>query len=455
LIEDTENINTKLDFSSGAFKKYFANTSWLFFERVLRILITFIVTVFVVRYLGPKDFGLLSYVLSFFMLFSVIGILGLESITVRELVKFPDKRDELVGTVFFLRLLGAFTLIALIIFTLLIIKEDLSVSILILFAASSSIFHAFSAIEYYFRARVQAKYNAYALFLSVILAALLKIIFILIKAPLIYFVLAFTAEFFFLAIGLIWVYKFNCLKLIRWKFSKALSTSLLKDSWPLMLTGIVVVIYMKIDQIMIKHMINEEAVGLYAVAVRLCEAWYFIPVTICNSLFPAIVNAKNVSLIIYNNRLQKLYDILAWISIAIAIPITIFSADIIRLLFGTDFLQAAPVLTVYIWAGVAVFLGVASSQYLITENFTKLAFSRSFIGMVVNVLLNLALIPKYGIIGAAYATLVSYSLATFSILFFRKTTNQFILMLKSVLLITFFQYGITLWRSRSGKNLEQ
>jgi O-antigen/teichoic acid export membrane protein len=287
------------------------------------------------------------------------------------------------------------------------------------------------------------------------LAALLKIIFILIKAPLIYFVLAFTAEFFFLAIGLIWVYKFNCLKLIRWKFSKALSTSLLKDSWPLMLTGIVVVIYMKIDQIMIKHMINEEAVGLYAVAVRLCEAWYFIPVTICNSLFPAIVNAKNVSLIIYNNRLQKLYDILAWISIAIAIPITIFSADIIRLLFGTDFLQAAPVLTVYIWAGVAVFLGVASSQYLITENFTKLAFSRSFIGMVVNVLLNLALIPKYGIIGAAYATLVSYSLATFSILFFRKTTNQFILMLKSVLLITFFQYGITLWRSRSGKNLEQ
>lgn len=436
----TKNVNTKLDFSSGTFKKYFANTSWLIFERVLRILITFIVTIFVVRYLGPKNFGLLSYVLSFFMLFSAIGILGLESIAVRELVKFPNKSDELVGTVFFLRVFGAFILILLIIFTLLIIKEVTSVSILILIAASSSIFHAFSAIEYYFRAKVQAKYNAYALFLSVVLAAVLKIVFILVKAPLIFFVFAFTAELIFLAFGLIWAYKFNGLKLLQWKFSKALSVTLLKDSWPLILAGISITIYMKIDQIMIKFMINEEAVGYYALAVRLCEAWYFIPVAITSSIFPAIINAKKVSEEFYNNRMQKLYDILAWMAIAIALPVSVFSFFIIKLLFGNNFLQAAPVLTIYIWASVAVFLGVASGQYLIIENFTKLSLGRSIIGMVVNVLLNLILIPEYGIIGAAYATLVSYTLAVFSIGIFPKAVNQLKLMLKAIIFFDALKY---------------
>jgi len=211
-------------------------------------------------------------------------------------------------------------------------------------------------------------------------------------------------------------------------------------------------VYMRIDQIMIKNMINDEAVGYYSSAVRLCEAWYFIPVTLCNSLFPAIVNAKTVSEEFYNNRLQKLYDILAWMAIGIAVPVTIFSPQIIQLLFGNDFSPASPVLTIYIWAGVAVFLGVASSQYLINENLTKLSFSRTFAGMVVNVILNLILIPYYGIVGSAIATLISYTIATFSIFTSKKTTQQVKMMLKSLFLITFFNYISKRWLFHSRKN---
>ncbi len=155
----------------------------------------------------------------------------------------------------------------------------------------------------------------------------------------------------------------------------------------------------------------------------LCEAWYFIPVTLCNSIFPAIVNAKNVSIEFYNNRMQKLYDLLTWLAIGIAVPVTIFSDQIIQLLFGSEFSSAAPVLTIYIWAGVAVFLGVASSQFLINENLTKLSFIRNFIGMILNVVLNLILIPKYGIIGSAVATLVSYSVVIFVLHFTRNLSS--------------------------------
>jgi O-antigen/teichoic acid export membrane protein len=199
-------------------------------------------------------------------------------------------------------------------------------------------------------------------------------------------------------------------------------------------------VYMKIDQVMIKNMMSEESVGYYAAAVRLCEAWYFIPVTLCNAIFPAIVNAKNVSEEFYNNRMQKLYDLLTWMAIGIAVPVTIFSGQIIQLLFGNEFSPAAPVLTIYIWAGVAVFLGVASSQYLINENLTKLSFIRTLVGMILNVVLNLILIPLYGIIGSSIATLISYSAIIFVTSFHKEYKLQLKMMIRSLFFISMVGY---------------
>jgi len=434
------NIKTKIDFSSNSFKKYLANTSWLFLERIIRIFVSFIVTIFVVRYLGPKDFGLYSYALSFFWLFGSLSTLGLESITTREIVKSPDRKDEINGTVFYLRIAGSIAAIVVTGLILLLTGEETYTAILILILSGSFLFQSFSVIEYYFRGIVKAKYNAYALSASVILSSALKIIFILLKAPLIYFVYAVVFEYIALAVGLILVYHHFKLSIFNWKYSKYIASSLLKDSWPMLLSGIVVMVYMRIDQIMIKNMINEEAVGYYSAAVRLCEAWYFIPVTLCNSIFPAIVNAKNVSTEFYNNRMQKLYDLLTWLAIGIAIPVTFFSSQIIELLFGNEFSAAAPVLTIYIWAGVAVFLGVASGQYLINENLTKLSFLRTSIGMILNVVLNLILIPIYGIVGSAVATLVSYTVVTFILSFHKNFKLQFKMMLKSIFLVTLFGY---------------
>jgi len=444
-LDNNDKIETRIDFKSDSFKKYFKNTSWLFVEKIVRILISFVVTIFVVRYLGPKDFGLLSYAISFYGLFSAISVLGLETITIRELVKNPDKRDDLLGSVFLLRLLGGISTIIFIAITLYFSGESTNISILILIVSLSAIFHSFSVVDYYFRAEVKAKYSVYVFLFAVLIVAIIKIMLIIFEAQLIYFAIAFSVDFILAAAGFLFVYRFNKLKLSRWKFNKELAVSLLKDSWPLILSGLAVSVYMKVDQVMIKNMLNSEEVGFYAAAVKLSEAWYFIPVALTNSLFPAIVKAKKVSEEFYNNRMQKLYDILAWMAIAIALPVSIFSSDIIRIIFGNEYNSAAPVLTIYVWAGVAVFLGVASSQYLVNENYTKLSFFRTFIGMIFNVILNFILIPEYGIIGAAVATLVSYTIATASIIFFKKTFNQVVMMLKSIFLITLFQFLFSKW----------
>ena len=198
---------------------------------------------------------------------------------------------------------------------------------------------------------------------------------------------------------------------------------------------------------MIKQMLGDSEVGYYAAAVRLCEAWYFLPMIITTSLFPAIVNAKKIDENLYQSRLQKLYDLLAWAAIFIALPTTFLSNFIIEILYKPEFLPAAPVLTIYIWAGVATFLGVASSQYLIAENFTKIAFLRTFIGMIANIILNFILIPIYGITGSAAATLISYSAATFSIIFDKDTRTQSFMMIRAILFIDLFKIFNKKWRS--------
>jgi len=446
-LENLDKIDTKINVKSESFKKYFKNTSWLFTEKIFRLLLSFFVSILVIRYLGPKEFGLLSYAISIFGLFSALSVLGLENITIRELVRNPEQRHYLLGSVFILRLVGGGATLVLIAFTLLISKEDYSTSLLILIISTSVIFQSFNVIDYYFRAEVKARYSVYVQIASVLITSAIKILLLILKAPLIYFAAVISVEFIIAAIGFIMVYRYFGFKLSVGRFQKKLAVRLLKDSWPLILSGVAVSIYMKIDQVMIKNILNTEQVGYYAAAVRLSEAWYFIPIALSNSLFPAIVNAKQVSEEFYNNRMQKLYDILAWMAIAIAVPVSFFSKEIINIIFGIEFQSGAPVLAIHIWAGVAVFLGVANTQYLINENFTKLSFFRTFIGMIFNVGLNFLLIPLYGIVGAAIATLVSYTLVTISIIFFKKTSNQVLMILKSMLLITLVQSILKVWQS--------
>lgn len=429
--------NTKINFGSDAFKKYLANTGWLFFERVFRLAINFAIGIYIVRYLGPNDFGSLSYAVSFVGLFSTLAALGLDNIVVRELVQSPDKRDELLGSVFILRLLGAVLLMLILVFSVIVLNEDSVTTAMILIIGTASIFQIFGTIDFYFQAKVLSKFSVYVQFTSLVIASAIKIFLILNNYSLIAFAIIITIESFLLATGFILIYKKNKLKITSWRFKKSLAMNLLRDSWPLILSGLVIAVYMKIDQVMIKNMMNETEVGYYAAAVRLSEAWYFIPMAVTNSLFPAIVNAKKMSEELYHSRLQKLYDILAWSSIAIAIPVTFFSVEIIKILFGANFLNSAPVLTIYIWAGVPTFLGVASSQFLITENLTKLSFYRTLIGMIMNIILNLILIPIYGIVGAALATLVSYTIATLAIGIDKPARIQITMMLKAIFFLDF------------------
>ncbi len=429
-----KNLRRSMQFSSG-FKRYFANTGWLFFGRTSRMVTALFVGVYVARYLGPSNFGLLSYAGSFVGLFSAIATLGLDNIVVRDLVRYEKKRDELLGTTFVLKIIGSILLLGIVAAAVRFTTNDNFTNLLIFIIAVATIFQSFNVIDFYFRSKVLSKYVVYAQIISGISSAIIKLLFIYFRIGLVYFAAVMIVESIILAIGFITTYTKQKLNIFNWRIKFYLAKRLLRDSWPLILSGIAISIYMRIDQVMIKEMITPGAVGNYAVAVRLSEVWYFIPMAITSSLFPAIINAKKVSEKLYHRRLQKLYDLMTWLAIGIALPITFLANDIIRLLFGVQYQDAAGVLRIYVWAGVFVFLGVASSQYLIAENYTKISFSTTFVGGIVNVILNIIMIPRYGINGAAIATLISYCVATFFIGCIPKTSKQAVLMLKSLNLL--------------------
>ncbi|HSP88121.1 MAG TPA: flippase, partial [Ignavibacteriaceae bacterium] len=347
---DEEKINTKINFSSTSFKKYFINTSWLFSEKIFRVVLGLVVVVAVTNYLGAKNFGLYSYALSFTGIFSIIAGLGLDNILTRELIKNPDKQNSLMGTSFILKLSGAFISIILLFSVLLIVEGDTFTRILVLIIAGSSIFQSLYIIEFFFQSQVLAKYPVIVKSVSFFIASGIKLILIFLNASLIYFAIFTTFEFLILAIGLLIIYSGKVSKIAEWKFDKRIAGELLRDSWPLILSGLAIGIYMYIGQIMVTKMLGEKENGIYATAVKLCEAFYFIPMIITSSLFPAIVNAKKINEKLYLNRLQKLYDLLAWISIGIALIISIMSTFIIQLLYKPEYLPAAQVLTIYIWA---------------------------------------------------------------------------------------------------------
>ena len=429
------NLKTRITLlkDHSGFRKYFANTSWLMGERILRMGVSLFVGIYVARYLGPERYGLLSYANSFVGIFLALATLGLDEVVVRELVKTPEQREKILGTSFLLKLVGTLLMWVAIFAAVPFTENDLQTNILIIIIAFGAVFQAFNVIDLNFQAKVKSKYVVHAQFVQLIISSIVKIILVVNEAPLIWFASVYSLDVIVLAMGLVFAYLYNGENIFSWKWSFETSKYLLHDSWPLILAGVVVSVYMKIDQVMIKEMLGAKEVGLYAAAVKLSEAWYFLPMAIASSLFPAIINAKVYQKEVYYQRLQKLYDLMVWIAIAIALPISILSSWIVELLYGNEYLESSSVLNIHIWSGIFVFLGVASSKYLLAENYIKKAFYRTFVGALLNIIMNYYLIGIMGIKGAAISTFVSHFFAAyFYDILDKDLRNMFIMKTKSL-----------------------
>jgi O-antigen/teichoic acid export membrane protein len=407
----------------AGFKKYFKNTSWLFGGQMLRMVLGLFVSVAVARYLGPKDFGLYNYVLSIVAIVAVVGNLGLQNLAKRELVVDPERRDAILGTCFVLSALAGLIFYAAMLTVVGLTSDSSLLMGLFALLGSSLLFNPFKSIEIWFQSQVRSDLSVSASSITLLIFAGLKVAAIYFGADLLQFSYLFLFESLTLIALLLYYYRRHFGSVRTWQLDWASAGDFLKQSWPLILSGLAVTVYMRIDQVMLGAMLGEAAVGQYSVAVRISSIWYFIPTILAASLFPAIVNARKQGAAHYEQRLQNYFDLNAGLAYAICLPVSVAAPWIVAVLFGPDYAVAAPILAIHAWSSLFVFIGVARGQYLVAEKMYKFSMYCTITGAVVNLLLNYYLIPYYGGNGAAIATLISQAISAFLSSFIPKQTR--------------------------------
>lgn len=409
------------------------NIGWLFLDNILRMGVGLLVGVWVARYLGPEKFGIMNYAVAYTALFTGIASLGLEQIITRNTLKFPADSNVILGTAFILRAIGgaaALTISTIIYY--LMHPDDIQVLVLIAILASGMIFTSFDVIDSWNQSQVKSKHTVIAKNTAFIIMAAVKVILINTSAKLSAFVIANTAEAIIASIGLVAVYNMRSNNIKNWKYNLPTAINLMKDSWPLILSSLMVMIYMRIDQVMIGEMIGPHEVGIYSVAVRLSEIWYFIPVAIINTIYPSIIILRNTDKSGYYNRINLLYIIMTWTGIVVAIITTFASSEIISLLYGDKYNSASSIMSISVWTGIFASLGVARSRWLILENLQKYSTLFFAIGAIINIAMNLYLIPLHGAKGASIATLITQIIVVLlAPMLFKQTRISSLMLLKS------------------------
>ncbi len=417
-------------------KRVVGNSGWMLFDKIFRLGGAFLVNVLVTRYLGPERFGLLSYASAFVSLFLAIANLGLFSIVIRDVVRHPTERHEILGTALFLKLCGGVGCLGFSLAAILVTgPTNAQIVPLVAIVATGMIFQAFEVFDFWFLSQLQSKNTLKANLPTFIVCAAVKVGLIYAGAPLIAFAWVALAEIVLAGIGFMVVYQATTRELLQLRFNQYWAKRLLRDSAPLIFAGLMVMLYNRIDQIMLGNMLGEKAVGLYSSAVRLAEFWYVFPGLVLQSLYPGIIAAKEQAADAYEGKMQRVFDVMALLSALFVVPLFLSSRWLVVFLYGSAYGEAGPLLEVYVLSGFFVMLGHAREYWITVENVTRFSLYSTIVGAAINILLNLILIPRFGPIGAAYATLIAMFACSYLVnLVSSRTRRVFHMQTKALLL---------------------
>jgi O-antigen/teichoic acid export membrane protein len=400
------------DWDKDGLKKYSANTVWIFIGRGFSFVISFFMIAIIARYLGPENLGKLSYAQSFIAIFSMFASLGIDQILFRDLVANPEKENEIIGTSLAIKLLfGTLTIlttVSIVFFT----NSDPVLSLLVLILSLSFIVEPFGITSNVFSARVKSKYSTFSKIITSIIIPVLKLIIIFFGKGIIFFAFIIILEILInVTISLFFYIRVFRRSPFQWYTNKQYGITLIKRSLPILLAGTSGYLFARIDQVMLLHELGPTSVGLYQGAVQITELVAgFLPGVIIASVIPALINAKKRSVFEYFHRLRQLLIFVISTSFIIILTISLLAPYIVAILYGESFADTTFILQIYVWSSLFYMVILILQQHLINENKTKEFFYISASTAVLNIILNITLIPIYGTFGAAIATILSLGL---------------------------------------------
>lgn len=396
------------------------NAGWMIGEKIIQMLISLIVSLLTARYLGPSNYGLINYAMSFVAFLASFCTLGINSLLVKELVDRPEKEGEVLGTALVLQgissLLSAMTIVSVVS----IIDRDEPTTIMVVALCSLGlIFKIFGTFNYWFQRHLRSRFTAVATLIAYITTAIYRVVLMISGQDVTLFALATSVDYVVLAVMLLIFYK-KC-EGQRIGFSWAYGKELLSRSKHFILAGLMVSIYGQTDKLMLKQMLDVTQTGFYSTATAVNSMWCFVLSAIIDSMYPSIMEAhKSGDERLFKKKNRQLYAIVFYISMAAAIAINILAEPVIYILYGEVYLPAAMPLRIVSWYTAFSYLGVARNAWIVSKNKQRYLVVLYLAAAVINVALNCLLIPLLGVSGAAIASLAAQMLTGFVLPFFIK-----------------------------------
>ncbi|NLR93085.1 flippase [Flammeovirga agarivorans] len=410
--------------------KYLVLIFHLLSGRILKLSANFFIGIAIARSLGPEFFGEYSYLLTFSTVVLPIIDFGLNGVLQKkiteeenillqyELIKYASIVKSIVGVILFcfFIVLGYLTLID---------KEFYWGYFFILL---TFLFRSDTVAQIYLTSYHKGKELSIIQVTSFLISLVLKLVGVYKSLSVNYFCFAFLSEYILLFI-ISWIVINKYLKvgnIIKVKLDISKYLPIIKLSFPLILSSFAGMINLKIDVFLIDYFLTAKDVGVYSVATRFSEVWYVIPSTLSLALYELIAKLKN------KGQLQVFYDVFTLLSLLPIIIVLLTSKIFITFLFGDPYVEAANILNVHIISLLFIFWGAILSREIIILEKTKFSLIRHLFGAVINIVLNIILIPRYGLLMTAYSTLVSYFCSNVLICFFYKSfRSSAFMMLKS------------------------
>ena len=389
-------------------EKVISNVVWAVTGKVVTLLGGLLVGIFVARYLGPEQYGLMSYVMSYVALFQVLASFGMDQIEIREEAKTPEEKNKIIGTAFVLKISFALITMLLVAITAWIFEADSFTKWMIILYSASMIANSFGVIRNYFTSLVWNEYIVKTEITRTFIGAGIKIGLLLLHAPLVWFIAATLFDTILIAGGYFVSYRSKIDSIKKWAFDREQARYLIKQSFPLLLSGAAVVVYNKISEVMLGNMLDKTAVGYYSVASRFVEICIFIPTIISQTITPILVKYHESNINLYNQQTKIYCSTITWCSIMIAIIITFTSAPLIKYTFGTEYMASIPVLQVLSFKAIGAALMQSSGQMIIIEGLQKYVVLRNGVACFVCIIGNLILIPILGVVGAALSGVLAF-----------------------------------------------
>lgn len=414
--------------------RFLKNISWIFFGNLTHSILSFLLNIFIARKFSTNDYGIMNYSTSLIAFFITLGTLGFDSTITKKFAENEDNCGEYLGSTITIRCIySVFSIFILQIIVRALNCDDRLLHTISLVQSFTILFNAFNSIVYWFRYKYEANFVAIARLVAFGLSALWRIFAIVFSDDIVIYVIGTSIETALFAFLLLIMYKrkYN----YKMKFSFPILKDMIKISYPFICSAILSTVYAQTDKIMLKNMLDNTAVALYSVSSLLANAAAIIPTTIIEGFRPDIMKYKYSNEVMYLKRLRQLYAIIFWVSIMYCVFITIFAKQIILIVYGTKYLDAVSSLSLIVWYTAFSYFGAINSLYMVAENKTKWVQIITLSGAVINVLLNYILIPIWGIIGAATASLVTQFVANFILIaIIKPLRSNFKVMIKGIML---------------------